>query len=99
MQNALDKVMILIMDDKGMPIGTSPCLVVHTCLYLTLWFCAERFVFEVDLGEEDVITYDPMDLQKEFCSFLLKISMAEAYQLPLPEGNALDSRQLALTPR
>lgn len=47
----------------------------------------ERFVFEVDLGEEDVITYDPMDLQKEFCSFLLKVSMAEAYQLPLPEGS------------
>ncbi|ELR14624.1 uncharacterized protein ACA1_066550 [Acanthamoeba castellanii str. Neff] len=46
----------------------------------------ERFVFEVDLGEEDVITYDPMDLQKEFCSFLLKVSMAEAYQLPLPEA-------------
>jgi hypothetical protein len=56
-------------------------------------------VFEVDLGEEDVITYDPMDLQKEFCSFLLKISMAEAYQMPLPEGNALDPRQLAPTPR
>jgi hypothetical protein len=64
-----------------------------------LCLCAERFVFEVDLGEEDVITYDPMDLQKEFCSFLLKVSMAEAYQLPLPEGNVLDSRQLAPTPR
>jgi len=49
----------------------------------------ERFNFEVDLvGDEDLVSYDPEDLRKEFCSFLLKISIVEAYQLPLPEGSA-----------